>query len=95
MGPKNFAAELFKLNQTITEIKTELSSNATEKKLDLLCTILNEKDKRIEVLESQAAVMENTINLLKEKCDNNKYSRRPRWIRMCHRLHEKGERGDK
>ena len=79
MGPKkiDFAAELFKLNQTITEIKTELSSKATEKKLDLLCTILNEKDKRIEVLESQAAVVENTINLLKEKCDNNEqYSRR-------------------
>ena len=35
------------------------------------------KDKRIELLESQAALMENTINLLKEKCDNNEqYSRR-------------------
>ena len=38
---------------------------------------MDEKDRQIEIFESRIALMANSINLLKEKCDNNEqYSRR-------------------
>ena len=73
----DFVAEFEKLNDLIVGIKTELATKATEHKLDILCAALDAKDKKIELLESKVAVMENTINLLKENCESNEqYSRR-------------------
>ena len=65
---------LFKL---IEDIKTELQEKATLKKIDELLAEIRQKDKKIEILESKVAILENSVNLLSIRCDSNEqYSRR-------------------
>ena len=74
MAPKQEIAKLFDL---INEIKTELKTKASDNKLEELKNIITEKDRKIEIMESKIAILENTVNILKEKCDDNEqYSRR-------------------
>ena len=78
MPPKvNVNVELQNLNKLILEIKTDLQNKATSSKLDELLLEIRAKDVKIEILESQVAVLQNTVKLLSAKCDGNEqYSRR-------------------
>ena len=61
----------------ISEIKTELQGKASAEKLDELAAEIRSRDCNIELLESRIAIVENTMNLLTQKSDdNNQYSRR-------------------
>ena len=76
-GKNNNNMELEALFKLIDEIKTDLQEKATIKKIDELVAEIKQKDKKIEILESKVAVLENTVRLLSTKCDNNEqYSRR-------------------
>ena len=58
------------------EIKTDLNK-ATSSKLDELLLEIRAKDVKTEILESQVAVLQNTVKLLSAKCDRDEqYSRR-------------------
>ena len=76
MGPKsNVNAELENIHKLIKEIHKD--SQATASKLDELVAEIRSKDRRIEALESEVAVLKNAVNLLSQKCDSNEqYSRR-------------------
>ena len=73
----NMASDLAKIYQLIQEIKDDLKTKATEKKLVELRMEIREKNANIEILESKIAILENNLNLLTTKCDNNEqYTRR-------------------
>ena len=73
----NIGVELEHINTLIGEIKTELQGKATAEKLDELTAEIRSKDRKIELLESRIAILENTVNLLAQKSDDNEqYSRR-------------------
>ena len=78
MGPKiNYNTEFEKLNKLIADIKSDLEGKATTNQLDKLFQEIRAKNEKIELLESKVAVLENAVNLLKQKCDDNEqYSRR-------------------
>ena len=79
MGPKRseFADELSKIHEAISEIRDQLASKETDNKLDAIWEAMKSKDDQIEKMESRIAILENTVNLLSEKCENNEqYSRR-------------------
>ena len=78
MGPKNNNnQELQKIFNLINELKEDLKTKASQEKLEELHRDIREKDRRIEVLESKVAILENGINLLTVRCDyNEQYSRR-------------------
>ena len=73
----NVNAELENIHKLILDVKSGLEGKATAKKLDELTTEIRAKDLKIEVLESKVAILENAVNLLTLKCDDNEqYSRR-------------------
>ena len=78
MPPKvNMTTELENIHQLILQIKSDLEGKATADAVNTLVQEIRLKDKKIEVLESQVAILQNTVNLLSAKCDNNEqYSRR-------------------
>ena len=64
-------------HRLILEIKTDLQNKATSSKLDELLLEIRAEDVKIEIFESQVAVLQNTVKLLSAKCDGNEqYSRR-------------------
>ena len=72
----NNNTELEAIYKLVEELKSDLHEKAI-KKIDDLVTEIRQKDKKIEILESKVAVLENTVKLLSSKCDNNEqYSRR-------------------
>ena len=78
MGPKvNINSELESLYKLINDIKSDLKEKATLSKIDELVAEIRAKDKKIEFLESQVAILQNSVKLLSTKCDTNEqYSRR-------------------
>ena len=78
MPPKiNVNVELENLRILVEQIKVDLEGKATVSKIDELLAEIRAKDNKIILLESKVAVLENTVDLLKGKCDDNEqYSRR-------------------
>ena len=82
MGPKkcgnqNVNTDFSQLLNLIEEIKKDLSTKANEKSLSELLKVIEEKNRKIEMLESRVALMENNINRLADNIDaNEQYSRR-------------------
>ena len=73
----NVGTELENINKLIAEIKNDLEGKATTEVVNELLKEIRAKDKRIEMLESQVAVLQNSVELLTAKCDDNEqYSRR-------------------
>ena len=72
MPPKvNVNVELQNHHKLILEIKIDLLNKATSSKLDELLLEIRAKDVKTEILESQVAVLQNTVKLLSAKCDSN------------------------
>ena len=78
MGPKvNFGTELDNINTLIKQIQTDLKGKVNSSKIDELIIEIRAKDQKIEMLESRVAILENTVDILKQKCDDNEqYIRR-------------------
>ena len=75
--PAKINVELENVHKLIVSIKADLEGKATTAQLELLISEIRAKDKRIEVLESQVAILQNSVKLLTSKCDDNEqYSRR-------------------
>jgi hypothetical protein len=75
--PPKVNVDLQNLRDLINEIKTELQGKATSSEIDELVLEIRAKDRKIEILESQVAILQNSVNILITKCDNNEqYSRR-------------------
>ena len=75
--PPKVDRELEKIFKLIEEVKNDLKSKASEEKLEELHREIRAKDRKIEILESRVAILENSGNLLAAKCDDNEqYSRR-------------------
>ena len=83
MAPKaNINSELESLHKLISEIKTDLDGNATLSKIDELVQEIRAKDKKIDILESQIAVLQNSVKILTTKCDNNEQNCRRTSVRI-------------
>ena len=78
MGPKKVTnPDLSQIYTLVDEIKKDLATKATESGLKELLKAIEERDLKIEMLESKVAVMENTINRLSANVESNEqYSRR-------------------
>ena len=71
---------LYWKSKLTSKIKRLLVSSTTSSKLDELLLEIRAKDVKVEILESQVAVLQNTVKLLSAKCDGNEqYSR---WVSL-------------